>query len=166
MIQRIFPLSAGNALRLYLAPPVGATSWRVLRRNQDAFTGPDDAGAVVVVDASTDSTVLDCANLANGVPYFYQVFYLVAGAFVASTVAAGVPIATYEDGGPDLQELVRDRLKLGLAVEVARGVLLPQSGSIEVYTAPFGFADAMSLPCVSVHVDSTGPSERMIGEDL
>ena len=166
MIQQIFPLSAGNALRLYLAPPVGATSWRVLRRTTDAFTGPDDAGAVVVVDASTDSTVLDWNGLVNGTAYFYCVYFLVAGAYVASEVGTATPIATYEDGGPDLQELLRDRLTLGLAVEVARGVLLPPSGAIAVYTAPFGFADAMSLPCLSVHVDSTGPSERMIGENL
>ena len=117
MISQVLPLSAGNALRLYLSPPAGATSWRVLRRNQGAFTGPDDAGAVVVVDASTDSVILDTCELVNGTAYSYAVFYPAqpSGVLVLGGVALGTPAATFQDGAPDIQELVAGRLRLGLA---------------------------------------------------
>jgi hypothetical protein len=57
------------------------------------------------------------------------------------------------------------RLEAGLAYELAQGNLTAPSGSIPIFTAPYALADKITFPCVSVHMDDTGPSERFIGED-
>ena len=71
----------------------------------------------------------------------------------------------YVDYSVDSLSLVRDRLAAGLAVEVARGTLIPSTGAIPVLTAPPQFDDTR-WPMVSVHLVSESPSERSIGEML
>ena len=58
-------LSSGNALRLFIVPPLGAVTWRVLRKPGagQTFTGPADTGAMLLIDRSTDSTPLDLWQL-------------------------------------------------------------------------------------------------------
>jgi hypothetical protein len=164
-ITSIWALPVGNALRVYITPPACAVYWRVLRRTADAFTGPDDAGAVVVVDGSTDNAVLDTFDLVNGTTYFYRDYAWVAGAWVDPGVSdSGTPSADYQGDTIDPQSIVRERVELGLAVEVARGALKPASSTIPVLTAPFALADGVTFPVVSVHFETGAPAHRGLGE--
>ena len=167
MITNTFLPSIGNAIRLFVTPPAGATWWRVLRRTADAFTGPTDAGAVLVADQSTDNAILDAVGLVNGTPYFYRDYAWTGAAWIDPGVSASAtPGASYVDDGIDPQTFVRERIEAGLAVEVGMGTLVPGTGAIQVLTAPFAMADNLSLPAVSVHMDNTSPATRAIGEDL
>ncbi len=166
MIATIRPLSAGSALRLWLTPPAGAKWWRVLRRSTGAITGPADPGAAVVVDQCTDETVLDFAGLVDGTAYTYQAFYWDGAAFTASATATGTPAASWGDGAVDVQVLLRERVELHMATEVARGNLLPPSGAIPVVTAPFSSIEEITFPTVSVTFATGEPSERGVGEEF
>lgn len=165
-ITLIRPLPVGNALRIFITPPTGALWWRVLRRTADAFTGPTDSGAVVVVDESTDNVVLDITALVNGTPYFYRLYSWDGAAWTASATNTGTPAATYAGDDIDPQTLVRDRLEAGLAVEVALGALKPESGLVPVLFSPFVKQDAVSFPCVSVLFEQDGTADRAVGEML
>lgn len=164
-IDLVHPLPVGNALRLILSPPAGALFWRVLRRTDDTFSGAADTGAVRVLDDDRDNSVLDRAGLVNGTPYFYAMFAWDGAAWSqVGDVVSATPQATYADGGPDVQAIVRERLELGLAIEVARGALQPASGKIPVTTAPFAHQSGITFPTVSVHHDSSVAADRSIGE--
>lgn len=167
MIAMAQPLAVGNAVRLLINPPQGAAYWRVLRRTADAFTGATDSGAVLVADQSTDNGVLDTCGLVNGTTYFWRDYAWVNGAWVDSGASiSATPAATYGDQGPDVQAIVRERLALAMAVEVARGTLKPASGSIVVTTAPFALMDGIKFPTISVHMDATAAADRFIGDGL
>lgn len=164
-ISYLEPLSAGNAVRVYMEPPAGALYWRVLRRSADVFTGPDDDGAVVVADDCTDDTVLDLKALVNGTRYFYRMYSWHGAEWSVAPSASTVPAATYQGDAIDPLAIIADRLEAGLAVEVAREALIPQSGIVPVFRAPYALSDQVTFPCVTVHMDSTGPAERGLGED-
>lgn len=164
MISLARPLSVGNAIRLWLTPPAAAQWWRVLRRSSGAISGPNDPNAAVVTDLSREESLLDSEGLENGTAYTYQAFYWTGSAFEASATVAVTPAATYSGDRPSAQEIVRERLDLGLRVEVARGTLKPASGSIPVVTAPHVLAEGITFPCVSVHFDTEDPEHRGIGE--
>ena len=85
-----FPLSAGNAVRVFITPPAGALWWRVLRRTADVFTGQDDAGAVVALADGTDNTALDIAALVNGTAYFYRAYFWDGTAWAAGETVSVV----------------------------------------------------------------------------
>lgn len=159
------PIPAGNAVRIYMEPPPGAVSWRVLRRTADVFTGENDDGAVVVVDDCTDNAVLDLRALVNGTTYFYRMFSWNGSAWSAEPSRSTVPGATYQGDTIDPLKIIVERLKAGLAIEVLRGDLLPQSGDVPVFTAPYALSDQITFPCVTLHLDSEGPAERGIGDD-
>lgn len=165
MISLAQPLAAGTAVRLILAPPQGALWTRVLRRTSDAFTDPDDAGAVIVADRTTDHAVLDITGLVNGVAYWWKAYHRMPGnAWLATDSISATPRATFVGDDIDPQVLVRDRIAASLAEEVRRGALRPPSGKIPVTTAPFAALEGITLPCVSVHLDTEGTSDRAIGE--
>lgn len=167
MITFLKPLAAGNAVQILLAPPEGAAHWRVLRRTAGQIAGPDDAGAVLVADGSTDESILDMEGVANGAPHTYRAFYWIGAGWSASEAETVTPAATYAGLGPDVQAVVRERIELALAVEVARGALVPPDGGrIRVTTAPYALPDKVSFPMVSVHIDDDMPAERFIGELL
>ena len=169
MISRLFPLMVGNAVRVFVTPPRHANCWRVLRRTADAFTGPNDTGAVVVADLCQDNVILDTTDLVNGTAYFWRDYTSVDGGmtWVDSGVSAtATPAATYEDTSSDPQSLVIERMILGMAVEVAKGNLAPAEGIVPVYSAPFGVADAMTFPCISIHADNTSGSDRVLSDDF
>lgn len=155
---------AGNALRVFMQPPAGASIWRVLRKLADDFSGPDDADALRVAETS-ERDVMDAAGLVNGVTYFYRAFYRVGAAWVPSNTLSASPAANYEDTAPDLITMLRDRLAAGLAVEVQRGVLRPSTGAVHVYTAPPVY-DQARWPIVSLHLSGDDPNQRFIGESL
>ena len=165
-ITLIQPLSAGNALRLFVSPPRGAQYWRVLRRTADTFAGPYDAGAVVVAEQSDDNVILDTLALVNGTPVFYRCYSWDGTSWDNPASVTATPAATYQGDGCDVLQILRDRLDAGLAVEVARGVLQPLDGIIPVVTAPFMLAEKIRFPMVSVHLDSFSPADRFLGEDV
>lgn len=165
MFRFIAPYLTGNAVQIVLDPPAGAVRWRVLRRQADEFTGPDDAGAIVVLDG-TDEFVIDTENLANGTAYVYRAYAWDGNVWIDYGAESVTPAASYRGEGADPQIVVRDRLIAGLAVEVGRGELHPLTGRIDVMTAPFSLAEKTRFPCVSVHLDSANPQTRAIGEIL
>lgn len=159
------PLSAGNAVRVFMEASPGGLSWRVLRRTTDIFTGADDDGAVLVADDCTDNVVLDLKALVNGTTYFYRMFSWDGSAWTADPSVSTVPGATYQGDTVDPLKIVSTRIMAGLAVEVARGELLPQTGKVPVFTAPYALSDQISFPCVTIHMNMIGPAERGIGDD-
>lgn len=159
------PLSAGNAVRVYMDPPAGAIMWRVLRRTADVFTGENDDGAVLVADDCTDNVVLDLRALVNGTTYFYRLYSWDGMAWTASPSMPAQPGASYRGDTIDPLKIVAERLQAGLVVEVGRGELLPQTGIVPVFTAPYILSDQIVFPCVTVHMDSETPAERGIGDD-
>jgi len=167
MITLIQSLPVGNAARIFIDPPNGSIYWRLLRRTSDAFTGQSDQGAVLVADQSTDNAIVDGCGLTNGTTYFWHDYHWDGSSWIdGGTSKSATPDATYGWAGPDVQEIVRERLALALAVEVARGRLIPQSGLIEVTKAPFMLADGIKFPTVSVHVDRVTPAEFGIGAGI
>ncbi len=166
MIALLQPLSVGNAVRVFLTPPSTALWSRLLRRTTPDFTGPDDDGAVMITDQGTQNIVLDTVGLTNGVPYYYALYSWDGAAFTGAPVASCTPAAIYQPGGPTPQQIVRDRLDLGLQAEVAAKRLSPAGGLVSVITAPFVLADDATFPTVTVHMDSTDPGERFLGENL
>lgn len=167
MITFALPLSAGTAVRLYTTLIPGATHMRVLRKTADTFTGPTDPNAAVVVDSFAADAIIDLSGLVNGTQYFYRCYDWLANAWFDNGASVpAIPATTYIDDTLDPQELVRDRVQLGIAAEVAAGKLIPASGSIAVTTAPFALAEGISFPTISVHLESTGPAERGIGDEV
>ena len=78
MISMIQPLYVGNALRLFLEPPAGATEWKVLRKGSGTFSGHDDPAAMLAYHG--DSKVIDdISGLQNEVLQFYRPFYTTDG---------------------------------------------------------------------------------------
>lgn len=162
MIAMIQPLAAGNALRVILDVPAGASKCRLLRKVADTFTGQDDPDALLVSDV-LERAALDTAGLVNGTLYRYRAYYFVAGAWQSGTSVSSTPAATYEDRGGDVMSLVRERIDLGLQVEVQRGALTHNQGHIKVLTAPPIFDDTV-WPVVTVHLANEAPGERAVGE--
>lgn len=159
-----WPIPIGNAAQLSIrTPPAGARKWRICR----ATTPPDTVDDGEVIYEGDDQSVIDHA-IVNDTLYHYAAWFTRDGTTWTGPQRASVR-ANPEYGfiGSDAQELVRDRLRDGLAVEVAAGRLLPPPGAsvIEVFTAPPRF-DSVPFPCVSVHLDSDGPAERGIGDDM
>lgn len=155
-------LPVGNALRVFVVPPDGATLTRVLRRPTDAFTGADDAGAHLVGESDAH-VFLDSTALINGQTYFYRDYHLVGGVWVAGTSVSGVPSAGYRDLSVEVVEHVRERVSAGLLVEIQRGSLQHETGRIPVLIASPTFEDT-KWPVVTIHVASDSPEHRWIGE--
>jgi hypothetical protein len=164
MISLIQPVSAGNALRVFLVPPAGAVQWRLLRKVADTFAGEDDPEALLVYEGA-DKITLDILQLVNGRKYYYRPYYLVDDAWVPGDTASAVPNAIYEELGGDVLSLVRDRLDLGLQVEVERETLRHAEDYIPVLTAPPIYEDTV-FPVVTVHLSNEQPAERTVGETV
>lgn len=169
MFALIEALPAGNAVRLILAPPANAAAWKVLRRVAAAPTGPTDPDGVLVADWSQAEAWLDDEGLTNGIPVHYRVFYRdAAGAPLlphhpASTVT---PAATARDTSASPLRLIRRRIEAGLAVAVTAGVLRPSSGRVPILLAPMADPNKISLPIVSVHLESDRPLERGLADHI
>ena len=168
MIATAIPLPAGAAVKLILAPPEGATFWRVLRRTDPtAFTGPDDAGAVLITDLSTANFLVDIDGLVDGTEIYYRDYAWVDNAWVAGTPVGCTPAPSYGMGAPDPQQIVLARVQEALDYEIAQGWLEVSAGSVKVVTAPFGLAtENISLPAVSVHYDNGNSDARVLGDEL
>lgn len=162
MISMVLPLSVGNALRVFVQPPANALYWRILRKQTNDFTGQADANAKLIFEGVLKS-VLDDDLLENGATYFYAVYYWDGIAWSTAPTQAAVPAATYRDGSTDALEVVLKRLTAGLAVEVARGALVPESGALMVYSAPPAWEN-IRWPLGTVHLTNETPGQRAIGE--
>ncbi len=165
MITMIQNLYAGNALRLFLQPPAGAVTCRVLRKGSDTFTDQDDPAAFVVFEGE-DKVIVDAEHLTNEVMAFYRPYYFDGTAWTAGATASGTPTATYEDFSTDVLGFMRDRLERGLLVEVQRGNLINELNYIQVYTAPPSLERDLRFPLVTIHLDHETPSIRAIGENI
>jgi hypothetical protein len=165
MISIIRPIAVGNALRLFIEPPAGATKWRVLRKGSDTITGADDPSALNVYEGDLKNFV-DAASLQNEVMAFYTPFYWIGGVWVAGQGNHGTPAAIYEDHSCDVVSFLRERLEAGLLVEVQRGNFHPDHGYIQVYTAPPSLEQNLLFPCVTVELDGEKRGQSGIGEDI
>lgn len=163
MITLLQPLPIGNAIRVFLNPPSSAVYWRVLKKATDTFSGVGDLDAVVVFDGD-DKTVLDSSGVINNVAVFYKVYYFANNAWVAGNSVMSTAAAVYNDEAADVLSLVRERLELGLKVEVDRGELNNDLGYIQVYTAPPALTQNLRFPLVSIHLEDESPAERFIGD--
>jgi hypothetical protein len=166
MVAAVSPIPVGNALRVQLAPPMGATFWNLLRNTTNVFAGPFDPLCVVVA-TSNETVIYDAIGLTNGVTYYYLAYYWNGATWVAdSESTAGVPVASYIDQSTDAQTLLRDRLDFGIANEIAVGRLTAgekSNGVIQVLTAPPIF-EQVQFPVVVVHLTSEAPDGYGIGE--
>lgn len=166
MITMVTPLFAGDAVRLFTALAPGSAYTRILRKTADTFSGPTDPAADLVNEAFAEDSLIDNAVL-NGTTYFWHAWDWIGSAWIDSGPSlSATPATLYFDDFLDPQELVRDRVQLGVNAEINRGALHPPSGTIQVTTAPFALADGITFPTVSVHLESTGPSERAVGDEM
>ncbi|SAK98692.1 hypothetical protein AWB80_07571 [Caballeronia pedi] len=164
MISMVIPLPVGNALKVFLAPPAGARTWRILRKATDDFTDQSDPAAFVAYEGN-DKYLVDFAYLQNDVPVFYRAFYWDGVEWSPSATASATPRATYQDRSSDALTILRDRLEAGLAVEVQRGTIGSPNSAIPVLTAPPQY-ESTTWPMVSIHLSSDAPMERSLGELL
>ena len=160
----IATVPAGAALRVFLAPPAGAVAWRVLRKDADTFTGPNDPDARIAF-AGADRTFLDDAALIDGTAVWYRAYYWDGAAWAASTSRSATPQSTYSDASVDALTVVRDRLDAGMVTELQRNAVRHPDGMVPVLTAPPVFDD-VRFPVLTVHLQNEQPAERFIGEDV
>jgi hypothetical protein len=160
--MRVSLLPVGNAVRLFLEPPATAMRWKLLRKPVDTWTDQDDPTAAVIHDGD-QRVILDHQALINGTTYYYKPFYFDGADWTASVSMSAVPAASYTDESLDVLSLVRDRIDDGLTVAVARGVLLPTSGHVDVLTAPPQTKETR-WPVVTVQLTQDTPAERALGE--
>lgn len=163
-----FVLAAGNAVRVHTTQSPDSPYMRLLRKSVASFTGPTDPSAVLLVDEFAGDYWLDASDaLVNGTEYFYRCYDWVGSAWVDQGVSfAATPAASYIPDTTDVQEFVRDRIQLGITAAIAADRLKPASGVIQVLTAPFGLAENTTFPCISVHLESTGPEVRGLGDEI
>lgn len=161
-ITQIQKLPIGNAVRVFIQPPAGATRWRLLRKTADSFSGQDDPEASVIHDGD-ERVVLDAEALINGTTYCYKLYTWNGSVWAAEPSVSAVPNPNFTDIGTDVLSVVRDRLDEGLKVYVANGTLTHPKGHIQVLTAPPAFEDT-AWPVVTVHLMQDAPGERGIGE--
>lgn len=160
LIQR-FPI--GNSLRIFVTPPAGVTKWRILRKSADTFTGPDDTSAYLVSENDAVS-VVDSTGLINGATYFYREYDWNGTAWVDSGVSVSAsPSATYHDYTTDVVSIIRERIALGLQIEIQRGNLQHEQNKIPVLIASPTFEDT-KWPVVTIHVQNDSDGHRFIGE--
>lgn len=165
MITTVQPIHAGNALRLFLEPPTGAVSWRVLRKGSDTFTTHEDDTAFLAYEGD-EKVIVDARYLKNEQMAFYKPFYFDGTAWAAGPTASGTPAAIYEEHSTDVLSFLRERLEAGLLVEVERGNLSSDIGYVQVYTAPPSLEQDLRFPLVTIHLDSESPAERGLSEDI
>lgn len=163
MITMILPLAVGNALHLFLAPPAGATHWRVLRKGIPDIS-LNDPDAYVAYEGDIPAFI-DAHYLINEVPAFYQAFYFMGnGVWEKSNLVSGTPVSTYEDYSTDVIHLLRERLEVGLANEVKRNPMFGGVQLIQVLTAPPSLQNDLLFPLVTLTLENESPVERFIGE--
>lgn len=172
MISFLQPLPVGNAVQITVDNlPTTAERWRLLRNVTGVFPAFNDPASVLVTDSAADDPLqlIDAsAGLVNGTLTYYQIFYFdgTAWSVDANAPASCTPATTYQETSVDTQAIVADRIRLGVAAEIARGALSPPPNSndtIEVLTAPPNF-DNTSWPVISVHLSSETPINRGIDE--
>lgn len=161
-ITQLQKLPIGNAVRVFIQPPAGATRWRLLRKTVNSFSGQDDPEASVIHDGD-ERVVLDAEALINGTTYYYKLYTWNGSVWAAEPSVSVVPNPNFEDIGTDVLSVVRDRLDEGLKVMLAKGLLTHPKGHIQVLTAPPAFEDT-AWPVVTVHLMQDLPGERGIGE--
>jgi len=166
MITTVQPLYAGNAVRVFVAPPAGSLVWRVLRKTTSSFSGHDDAGAFLAYQGS-DVVFLDISGLANDVLYYWAVYYTADNVtWVAGNVVGGTPTATYQDHTTDVMSNMRERIEAGLRVECDRGHFQTELGYIQVYTAPPSIEQGLRFPLVTIHLEMEDSADRALGESI
>lgn len=163
MITLIEILAIGAALRIHLAPLANATSWRLIRKTTDDFTGHDDVGAVVVYAGKSEKVLLDWSGVFNGFPYFYRLYCFVDGSWISSDSASATASATAESLSVDVRAIVRDRIDAGLQAEISSGNLTNKFNRIQVLNAPPVYTN-VTWPVVSVHLENDSAEARAIGE--
>ena len=171
MIQFQHAPPCGNAIALSVYAAGGLDAWRLLRKNTDTFVDEADPQAVLVADGGDldgHYPVVDYCDLVNDQDYFYQHFIKVGGEWSASgDPVLAVPHYNAEPlfASPDFAGLLRERLALGLAAEVAAGRLRHESGAIPVLAAN-PIIDSVRLPVVTVILTDRRAEVRGIGEIL
>lgn len=167
-ISIVEPIIAGNGLRIHLSMPDGADYFRLLKAAGDVFAGPFDLSAASLVTIADQSPAVDVTGLQNGVTVWYKAYYHIEATdtWEASNSATGTPQALYEDDGVDVQSFLRERLELGLREEVDRGNLIADLGYVQVFSAAPAVDENISLPVVTVILESSDPSEYGIGNDI
>lgn len=164
MIRWVRPLPVGNAIHVIVEIPQSTVYWRLLRKLTDDIGSEADPDATLVYEGGGDYTI-DQSGLSNGVIYFYRAFYFNGSTWSASDSVSAQPAAEVRDESSDVLDVVRQRLRDGLATQVENGFLRPTSGKIPVLTAPPVFEET-DWPVVTVHLDNDAASERFIGDDL
>lgn len=161
-ITSVVPLAVGNALRVFLQPPADAILWRILRKETNDIANEADPAARRIYEGD-DKSALDSQVLVNGTTYYFRAFYWNGTVWSGTTSVSAVPAASYADASTDVLSVVRDRLDYGLQVEVARGVLIPESGGIVVLNAP-PLWEEIRWPLVTVHLQSEARFVSGLGE--
>lgn len=165
MIAYANPIACGNAVRVLLNPDADADAWRILRRTDQDFSGPDDPDARSYEGDMSDLALVDYTDLINGQPYWYRSYFLVDGDWIEDDTVEITPAASFVADTPDPQDVLIERIDAGLRAEVARGLLSlpPGRDAVEVLRA-FAVWDETRFPVVTVEFVSAETSDRALGE--
>lgn len=165
MISFIRPLPSGTAIQVVLAPPVGALSWRLLRKTMDDFSGESDVHAVRVVDTQHDKSIVDDLGVINGQAYYYRAYYWNGSVWSASRTGSAIASQSFIGIGTDALMYVRQRVDDGLRSMVAQGILQHPRNHIPVL-AGMPSIDDVAFPVVTVTLQHESQQDRFIGEEF
>ena len=161
MIDYLVPLLAGNGVKIYLNPPCDAILWNICRNLDGNFTDRN-TGRIY----SGSNSVLFDVPLNNGTLYYYKAYYFDGLAWSCGTPAKSVtPGLEFIDVSLDPQSIVRSRLDAGLNAMIAAGTLKHPRNTIAVLISS-PQVDKVSMPVVTVHLNSDVPDIQFIGGDL
>ncbi|WP_295455294.1 hypothetical protein [uncultured Thiodictyon sp.] len=161
----------GNAVALSLSLSSAVAQWRLLRRADTDFVGADDDTARVIAAGFGGGgyfPVLDFTGLSNGAPAWYCHYERINGIWAASGDPVAVTPAYVAEPlytNPDLPELVRERLGLGLQAEVLANRLRHDAGAIPVLCA-HPLIESVRMPVVTVILQERRAEVRGIGETV
>lgn len=150
-------------MRLIVQPRAGEVRWRILRNESGVFSDAFDPSAFLVHDGG-DRFLTDARLLSNGVAYHYAVYGEVSdGVWSAPSMATVTPEAVFEDLGPDVQEIVRERIEMSLQAMIQRGQIKISKPAIPVMSIPF-YQQGPDLPVVTVLFANGSSAVRGLGD--
>lgn len=175
MIGLLQTAEAGNAAIIYLDYLERYQQLRLLRRTDDQFSDQDDPAATLVLELSQllpdVHTVMHAdTGLENGQRYWYALYADEGAGWLLTHAPMAVDVEPQyaAEDRPDAYDLVTERLRAGMKVEVERNPALGDgNGNLRVLTAPPRINNTL-LPVVTVQLSQArpAPAYRGIGDSM
>ena len=160
MIQLINNIPSGNACSIYLNPPTGSISHRLLRNTTGIFSSQND---ILCVYEGSDIFIIDTASLDNDTLYYYSIWYWDGSLWTTYPIKSMTPSFTVFNRSVDVLTLVRDRIDKGMNNLIKRGDITHTNGYVTVLIASPQLED-VTLPIITVHLTNDSDDNRFIND--